>query len=161
MKKTAIIYARVSTTRQAEEELPIQGQVEQCINKASALGADVVREFVDEGISGRSDARPAFQDAIAYAETLTPDYFICWSTSRFSRNKLDAALYKLRLGKAGVHIVYVSLNIDRDSDAGWMTEGVLELFDEFSSRQVAADTMRSMVKNARDGYRNGGRPPFG
>lgn len=52
---SAVIYARVSTTRQADDQLPIQGQIDRCQEKAAALGADVVKVFVDEGISGRSD----------------------------------------------------------------------------------------------------------
>lgn len=70
-------------------------------------------------------------------------------------------MYKLRLARAGTEIIYASLNIDRNSDSGWMTEGVLELFDEFYSRQISADTIRSQVKNARDGYFNGGVPAYG
>ncbi|MFZ5621133.1 MAG: recombinase family protein [Pseudomonadota bacterium] len=161
MSKTAVIYARVSTVRQAEDELPLASQVEQCAAKSEALGASVVRTFVDEGLSGRVDTRPAFQDAISYCEAFGVDYFITWSTSRFARNKVDAGLYKLRLGRAGTEIVYVTLSIDRGTDGGWMTESVLELFDEFYSRQISADTRRSMIKNANDGYWNGGRPPFG
>lgn len=160
-EKTAVIYARVSTTRQAEDELPLESQIEQCKAKANAMGARVDRVFVDEGKSGRYDDRKEFQDAISYCESLSPAYFVTWSTSRFARNKVDAGMYKLRLAKAGTDILYVSLNIDRQTDSGWMTEGVLELFDEFYSRQLAADTIRSMLKNARDGYFNGGSVPFG
>lgn len=159
--KTAVIYARVSSKRQADEELPIESQIEQCKARAAALGARVERVFTDNGISGRYDDRQAFQDAITYCELSSPSYLVTWSTSRFARNKVDAGMYKLRLAKAGTEIVYVSLNIDRKSDSGWMTESVLELFDEFYSRQISADTIRSQVKNARDGYYNGGTPPFG
>ncbi|MCP3869699.1 MAG: recombinase family protein [Gammaproteobacteria bacterium] len=161
MEKTAVIYARVSTVRQADDELPLDSQIEQCKAKAHALGARVDRVFVDEGKSGRYDNRKEFQDAIAFCEALSPDYLVTWSTSRFARNKVDAGLYKLRLAKAGTDIVYVSLNIDRKTDGGWMTESVLELFDEFYSRQISADTIRSMLKNAREGFFNGGRPPYG
>jgi len=160
-KSTAVIYARVSTARQAEEELPVESQVDRCREKAAQLGASVDRVFVDEGISGTTDNRPAFRDCIAYCDIAAPQYLITWSTSRFARNKVDAGLYKLRLGRMGVEIVYVSQSFDRGTDAGWMTESVLELFDEFYSRQVSADTIRSMVKNARDGHWNGGRTPFG
>ena len=159
--KKAIIYARVSTSRQAKDELPIQSQIEQCEAKAKSLGANVEHVFKDEGISGRGDNRPQFQSAIEYCENCTVDYFITWSTSRFARNKIDAALYKIRLQKAGVQIAYTSMNIDRDTDSGWVTESIMELFDELYSRQIAADTRRSMIKNARDGYWNGGRPPYG
>lgn len=158
---TAVIYARVSTVKQAEDELPIASQVERCEEKAKALEATVERVFKDEGISGSTDARPAFQECIDYCNRTTPDFLITWSTSRFARNKVDAGLYKLQLEKAGVNLVYVSQAFDRSTDAGWMTESILELFDEFYSRQVAADTTRAMIKNARDGYWNGGMVVFG
>ncbi|MFZ5514679.1 MAG: recombinase family protein [Pseudomonadota bacterium] len=160
-EKTAVIYARVSTVRQAEEELPIASQLDQCRAKVEALGARVVREFVDEGLSGRGDNRPEFQAAISYCEAFAPDYLITWSTSRFARNKLDAAMYKMRLARAGVDLAYVTLTIDRKTDGGFLTEGILELFDEYFSRQVSADTKRSMIKNAREGFWNGGVPPYG
>lgn len=145
----------------ADEELPVESQVEQCKSKAAVLGARIDRVFIDNGISGRYDDRAAFQDAIGYCELASPAYLITWSTSRFARNKVDAGMYKLRLARAGTEIIYASLNIDRNSDSGWMTEGVLELFDEFYSRQISADTIRSQVKNARDGYFNGGVPAYG
>jgi len=160
-EKTAIIYARVSTARQADDELPIAGQIERCQAKASDLGATVVRVFSDGGISGQSDNRPAFQDAIAFCEAFEPDYFLTWSTNRFGRNKIDAGLYKRRLDRCGIEIVYILTPIDRSSDGGWMLEGVLEIFDEYYCRQVSADTLRSLMKNAREGHWNGGNPPFG
>jgi site-specific DNA recombinase len=160
-KKSAVIYARVSIVKQAEEELPIDSQIEKCKAKAESLGARLDRVFVDDGISGTHDRRPAFQDAIYHCETIGADYLVTWSTSRFARNKIDAGLYKRRLAKANTDIVYASMDIDRSSDGGWVTESVLELFDEYYSRQVSADTSRSMIKNAEDGFFNGGRPPYG
>lgn len=159
--RTAVIYCRVSTVRQADDELPIQSQRQRCEDKARALGATVLRVYADEGLSGQSDSRPAFQQAILYCETHAPTYFVTWSTSRFARNRLDAQLYKRRLGKAGVVLVYAGMEIDRDSQGGWLTEGVLELFDEFASKQIAADTRRSMIKAAQGGYWCGGVPPYG
>ena len=159
--KTAVLYCRVSTNKQAEEELPLQSQQQRCEDKARALDAAILRVYTDEGLSARSDSRPAFQQAILYCETHSPTYFITWSTSRFARNRLDAQLYKRRLSKAGTTLLYAGLDIDRDSDGGWLTEGVLELFDEFASKQIAADTRRSMIKAAQSGYWCGGRFPFG
>lgn len=159
--KTAVIYARVSTAKQAEEELPVQGQVEQCRQKASSLGAHVVQTYIDDGISGRLERRPAFQDAIAYCEAFGVDYFVTWSSSRFARHKVHAGMYKDRLKRAGVSLVYVSMEVDSSTTEGWMLDSMLELFDDYYSRQVATDTKRSMLKNARDGYWNGGCTPYG
>jgi len=159
--KKAVIYARVSTVRQAEDELPIDSQVNQCRKRADELGASVVKTFIDAGLSGRTDQRPEFRDAIDFCELTCPDYFITWSTSRFARSKYDAALYKMRLQRCGTQIVYISFPVERDTDAGFLTESILEIFDEFHSRQIASDTKRSMLRLASQGYFCGGRPPFG
>ena len=161
MDKTAVIYARVSSVRQAEDGLPIESQIEQGKAKAAALGARVLSVFKDEGISGRTSKRPAFQDAIQLCADRRVDYFIVWSTSRFARNKLDAASFKKILKSYNTRVVYVSVEIDNRTDEGWFSESIFEIVDEHYSRQIAKDTKRSMMKNARDGFFNGGRVPIG
>ncbi len=161
MAKKAIIYARVSTVKQADEGLPIDGQIEQAQAKAAQLGATVARVFRDDGISGRTAKRPAFQEALAYCAAFDVDYFITWSSSRFARNKVDAGTFKKDLQRYGTRLVYVSGDIDPESDEGWITDSLFEIMDEHYSRTIAKDTRRSMIKNARDGHYNGGRVPFG
>lgn len=161
MHKTAVIYARVSTARQASDELPIDGQIQGCQDKAATLGAKVARVFTDAGISGRDEQRPAFQEAVAYAVDNKADYFITWSTSRFARDQVTAVFYKKRLRKAGVEMVYCTMTVDPDSTSGFLLEGVYELFDELYSRTVSTDTRRSLMKNAADGHWNGGGTPYG
>jgi site-specific DNA recombinase len=158
---TAIIYARVSTGKQAEEELPIESQLEQCRERARALGCQVLKEFVDRGISGRTDSRPAFQSAIDYCVLHKVDKFITWSTSRFMRNKQEAFLHKRALRKNGTDIVFLNAEIDPSTTSGFVLESIYEMLDELKSRETAADTLRSQMKNARDGNWNGGKPPFG
>lgn len=161
MSKTAVIYARVSTQRQAEKQLPVESQLTQARKKADELGATVAREFVDHGVSGTLQSRPAFQDAFLFCELNRPDYFIVWSSSRFARNKHDATTYKLQLQRMGVTLSYVFMDVDTDSDQGWAMDSMLEIFDELYSRQVSADTRRSMARVAQDGYWIGGVPPYG
>ena len=105
--------------------------------------------------------RQAFQRAIHYCAVNDVDYFIVWSTSRFARNKLDAASYKLLLRESGTRLVYASMNIDSDTDEGWFTDSIMEIMDEQVSRQISRDTRRAMLKNAEEGWFNGGRAPFG
>ena len=159
-KKKAVIYLRVSTGKQAEKELPLESQKEQCEKKAQELGVSVEQVFTDGGLTAKNDNRPAFQSALSYCETFDIDYFICWSTSRFARNRLEAQLNKRRLADCGTEISYVSVNIEK-SGAGILQEGILELFDEYLSYQVGADTRRSMIRNAKQGFWNGGRVPYG
>ena len=159
-EKTAVIYARVSTARQADDGRPVASQIDQCRNRAAALGADVVQVFRDDGVSGRTSARPAFLEAIDYCDAHRVHYFVCWSTSRFARNRLDAAIYKRLLSKAGTRLVYASQDFG-DNDDAWLAEAIVEVMDEQYSRTIAKDTRRSMRKNAADGYWNGGHIPFG
>ena len=159
--KTAIIYARVSTARQADEGISIESQIERSRKKAEDLGANVLNVFRDEGKSGKSDRRPAFQSAVQYCTFEKVDYFIVWSTSRFARNKIDAASYKRLLEGVGTRVIYVSMDIDNRTDEGWFSESLLEIMDEHYSRQISRDTKRSMMKNAEEGYWNGGFVPLG
>lgn len=159
-QRRAVVYARVSTARQAEDGLPVESQLEQCRAKAAAIGAVVVKEFRDDGISGRTTRRPAFQAALDFCDTSGIDTFVCWSTSRFARNRLDAALNKRLLDKMGVKLVYASQEFG-DNDDGWLAEAIIEVMDEQYSRTIAKDTRRSMAKNAADGFWNGGCVPFG
>lgn len=158
--RKAIIYARVSTARQADDGLPVESQIEQCRAKAAALGATVVAVFRDDGVSGRTARRPAFLEAIEYCEAHRVELFVCWSTSRFARNRLDAALHKRMLQTVGTRLVYASQDFG-ESDDGWLAEAIIEVMDEQLSRTIAKDTRRSMRKNAEDGYWNGGVAPFG
>lgn len=159
---TAVIYTRVSSVRQAEDGLPIASQLEQCRKKAAALGARIVREFADEGISGRTaEHRPEFMKAINYCQEFEVAYFIVWNSARFARNKIEAPLFKRQLRAKGTKLAYVSNDIDPHTDEGWLSESVMEMMDEFYSRSVSKDTKRSMLKNAADGFFNGGRVPYG
>ena len=160
-RASAAIYVRVSSAGQAEEELPIESQLERCQERAAALGAVVIRVFCEPGRSARTDARPEFQSCIDFCERTPPTYLITWSPSRFARDAVDAGLYKRRLARAGVDLIFVSMQLDRSTDAGWLTERQMEIFDELSSRLTAADTKRSMISNAMAGRWNGGTPTFG
>lgn len=158
--KTAVVYARVSSARQADEGLPVESQLEQCHVKAKSLDATVLEVFRDDGISGRTSNRPGFMAALDFCDDNPVDYFICWSSSRFARNHIDAAMNKRVLEKSGVKLVFVSQDFG-ESEESWMLESIVAIMDEQYSRAIAKDTRRSMAKNAADGFWNGGRIPFG
>lgn len=159
--KTAVIYARVSTARQADDGISMDSQIEQCQVKALALDARVAGVFRDDGVSGRTDNRPGFQAALAYCAAHRVHHFICWSTSRFGRNLEDALKNVNLLREWGTKPAYVHGDIDIETDAGWMLGVVTGMMDEIYSRNIARDTLRSMVTASRDGFFVGGRAPFG
>ena len=57
-----VIYARYSY--QGQSETSIEGQLEICHRYAQEHNYHIVNEYIDRGISGRTDHRPAFQKMI-------------------------------------------------------------------------------------------------
>lgn len=159
--KRAVIYARVSSQRQADDGVSMQSQIEQCRAKALALGCEVEEVFRDDGVSGRSDNRPGFQAALAYCAAHRISHFVCWSTSRFGRNLEDALKNTNQLREWGTKAAYVHQDIDLETDQGWMLGVMTGMMDEIYSRNISRDTLRSMITASRDGFFVGGRAPFG
>lgn len=159
--KRAIVYARVSTERQADEGLSIDSQIDACQHKAAELGAVVLQVYRDDGISGTTDARPGFRAAINRCGAGDIAYMVCWSSSRFARDQHDAITYKRELASHKTKLVYAHSSLDLETMEGWMLDSIQQVMDEGYSRQVSADTKRSMIKAAREGYFMGGRVPFG
>lgn len=158
----AVLYARVSSERQAEKDLSIPAQIKALRQYADKQGWRVVEQFVDEAESARTADRPEFQKMIALSKQKSPSFtvILVWKLSRFARNREDSILYKAMLRKHGVQLVSINEPID-DSPAGRMLEGMIEVIDEFYSANLSTDTVRGMNENASRGFLNGGRSPYG
>jgi len=83
-KKTAVIYARVSSTNDRQNT---DRQFVDLRNYAAANGYTVVKEF-DEHISGAAanDKRTVLNDCLNFAKENKIDMILCSELSRFSRN---------------------------------------------------------------------------
>lgn len=119
--------------------------------------------FEDAGKSARSVERDGFLGMIEFCKTHPQkiDAVIVYDTSRFARDRYDAAVYKRLLKNKGIRVLYASQNINPDDDGGFLMEGIFELFDEHYSRALAKMTLRGMIENARRGYQNGAFAPYG
>src|SRR5271170_760323 len=107
MSKRVAVYARVSTTRQAENDISIPDQLAQARKYCDSRGWHVIREFVDPGASARDDKRPEFQRMMeaACVDPSPFDVVLVHSQSRFFRDVAGYATYKRRLQKHGVLLV--------------------------------------------------------
>lgn len=156
------LYARVSTTRQAENDLSIPDQLRQIREWCQANDYVIANEYVEAGASARDDKRPVFQQMLADA-TLNPSPYeaiIIHSLSRFFRDSLDFALYERRLNQSGVKLISITQPTSEDS-SGEMARKFFSIFDEYQSKENSKHTLRAMKENARQGYYNGSRAPFG
>ncbi len=156
------LYARVSTTRQVEKDLSIPDQLRQMREWCQRNGHVVAVEYVEAGASATDDRRPEFQKLISDATTKPAPYdaVIVHSLSRFFRDFLEFALYERRLLKAGVKLISITQQTS-DDPAGEMARRIFSMFDEYQSKENSKHTLRAMKENAKQGYFNGSRPPFG
>ena len=67
--------------------------------------------FYTDFVSGsKASRRPQFQRMIADAEAGAFDVLLVYDTSRFARERREAAIYEQRLHEAGVIVVYIETN---------------------------------------------------
>src|SRR5690606_40452909 len=76
------------------------------------------------------------------------------------RDALHSELYIRELRKVGVELVSITQEMAHDP-SGEMFRKLLNIFDEHQSRENAKHVHRAMLENARQGFWNGSRPPFG
>ena len=154
--RTAVAYARYSSAGQ--RDVSIEQQLADIRAFAAREGYTIVHEYADHARSGFKDvsARTQFQSMIASAESGSFDTIIAWKVDRFGRNREDSAIYKGKLRRFGVRVLYAMEPIPEGS-AGVLLEGMLEATAEWYSRQLSENVTRGMTDNAYKCLYNGTR----
>jgi DNA invertase Pin-like site-specific DNA recombinase len=158
----AALYLRVSTARQAEQDVSIPDQRRQGEAYCRDKGFEVVDVFIEAGASATTDRRPEFQRMIE-AGTAKParfDVIVVHSFSRFFRDHFELEFHVRKLAKNGVKLVSITQEIG-DDPVHVMMRQIMALFDEYQSKENAKHTLRAMKENARQGFWNGSQPPIG
>ena len=151
----AVIYARYSSNNQREES--IEGQIRECREFAEKNNLQIVDEYIDRAISGKTDNRPAFQRLIKDSSKGKFDVVIMYTLDRFARNRYDSAIYKAKLKKNGVRLLYAKQPMP-DTPEGIILESVLEGYAEYYVENLRRGVKRGMRENALKGYVNGKTP---
>lgn len=154
--RTAVAYARYSSAGQ--RDVSIEQQLADIRAFAAREGFTIVHEFADHARSGfkNTSARTSFQSMMSAAESGTFDTVLCWKVDRFGRNREESALYKGRLRRFGVKVLYAMEPIPEGS-AGVLLEGMLEATAEWYSRTLSENVTRGMMDNAQRCLYNGTR----
>ncbi len=157
-----IVYVRVSTAHQADDELPVDSQVAELTAAVAAAGAtcDVIK---DAGISGTEfDHRPGLQQVIARAREQKPNFkwVLVWKLSRFARDIEEGLIYRALLRKKQIELISYKEPIP-EGPLGTLITHILMAVDQFYAAATAADVLRSQKELARQGFSAGGRPPVG
>jgi site-specific DNA recombinase len=155
----AVIYARYSPGPNQREE-SIEGQIRECKEVAKKHGLMVIHEYADRRLTGTNDERPEFQRMLRDADRGLFDVVITWKNDRFARNRYDSAIYKQRLKRNGVKIIYAKEHIP-DGPEGIILESLLEGMAEYYSANLSQNIRRGIRENALEGKHFGGTVPLG
>lgn len=141
----AVIYARYSSSGQREES--IEGQLRECYAYAAKYGLNVIGEYIDKALTGKTDKRPDFQRMLRDSERGHFEAVILWKMDRFARNRYDSAMYKYRLKKNGVRIFYAK-EVIPEGPEGIILESVMEGYAEYYSENLSQNVKRGNYDSA-------------
>src|SRR5713226_5769822 len=147
----AAIYARVSTLDQEPEN-----QLAELRRYAEARGWTAV-EYVDKGVSGAKDRRPALDRLIADATRRRFDVLLCWRLDRLGRNLRHLVTLTEELHALGIAFVSLGEGIDCTTPAGKLQLHILAALAEFERARIA-ERVRAGLARVRAAGRRLGRP---
>jgi site-specific DNA recombinase len=110
------LYLRVSTGRQADNDLSIPDQRRQAKGYCTSRGWEIVADYVEPGASATDDRRPEFQRMIDAAAAKPPMFnvILVHSFSRFFRDQFQLEFYIRRLAKNGVRLISITQELGDD-----------------------------------------------
>lgn len=161
-KMRAYVYLRLSVDKEDGKAQSIEAQRHAIEAYALRNGIEIVEEFVDSGMSGQSDKRPAFNRMIAQATdgTNPVGIVLLYRLSRMARNMRIFFNALDGLADEGVEVVSITENFGEGR-----AKRLGQTFTAFVAEQGAVEasifTAKSRRENARQGFYNGGPVPFG
>ena len=158
------IYLRLSREDDlSDESKSITHQRERATEFCIQNGFRIVKEYVDDGVSGATDDRPKFQELITDIEKKEIDLVITKDTSRLARNYATFTYYVLEYFPSK-NVRYISINDKIDSNKkDTLNEGTLcmAFFNELQVRRDSTKIKDSLNSSKRQGKFMGGIAPYG
>jgi DNA invertase Pin-like site-specific DNA recombinase len=153
-KPRVAIYARVSTVNHGQD---VSLQTRELRQFAEARSWTVYSEYIDSGVSGAKDSRPALNRLMADAHRRRFDVVCVWRFDRFARS-VSHLLRALETFKAlKIDFVSYSEQMDTSTPAGKMVFTVLGAVAELE-RSLIGERVRAGLRQAKARGKRLGRP---
>ena len=146
------LYARVSTRDQH-----IEPQLDALRSYAEARRLEVVAEYVDHGVSGAKDQRPALDLMMREAKRRRFDAVAAVKLDRIARSVRHLTALAAELEAVGVDLVVTDQAIDTSTPSGRLLFNVLGAIAEFERDLICERTAAGMQAAKRRG-KHVGRP---
>ena len=147
--RRAAIYARVSTLDQEPEN-----QLQELRRYVQARGW-TAEEYVDRGVSGAKDRRPALDTLVQDARRRRFDVLVCWRLDRLGRNLRHLVILIEELQSVGVAFISLGEGIDCTTPAGKLQLHILAALAEFERGRIRERVMAGLQRARAQGKRLG------
>ncbi len=160
--KKAVGYIRVSTSAQAEDDkFGISSQEETIKKYCAENGYELVRLYVDEGISGVKDSRPELDKILYGTDEVDYDTVVVAKSDRVARDIKLYFYYLYTLEKKNIKLVSVSEDFDDEMGLGNVYRSILLFVAEQERKNINMRTSSGRNIKARGGGYAGGNIPYG
>ncbi len=146
------LYARVSTTDQSTES-----QLLDLRRYVRERGWNTFKEYVDEGISGTKDSRPALNELMNDAKKRRFDVVLVWRFDRFARSTKHLILALEEFKNLGIDFVSYQENIDTSSPLGSAIFTIISAVAQLE-RDIIAERVKAGLRRAKENGKKLGRP---
>jgi site-specific DNA recombinase len=157
--KLIAIYGRVSTSNQ-ENEGTIGTQVSAIVAFAQTRNYTIVRNYLDEGWSGDSLARPALDQLRQDAKKKLWDAVLIYDPDRLARRYSYQELVMDELKEAGIEVLFVTVPVAK-SDEDKIMYGMRGLFSQYERMKIAERFRLGKVRKAKENHIIASEAPYG
>jgi len=148
------LYARVSTSNgQQDPEM----QLRELREYAQRRELQIVEEYVDNGISGSKDSRPALNRRMTDAGQRKFDAVLVWKLDRFGRSLRHLVNALAELEALGLTFISLRDNLDLSTPSGRLMFQIIGAMAEFE-RALIQERVKAGLRNAKAKGVRLGRP---
>jgi len=156
MERVAL-YCRVSSQKQEIQET-IQSQLATLREICKRDGVRIVKEYLDDGWSGSTLARPALDEMRDDAQKGLWERLYIYSPDRLSRDHLNQLLILRDLKRNGIQVIFRDKPLTEENTLLFNIESVV---GEYEKKLILERTRRGKLHKARAGVLINGIAPFG
>ncbi len=151
-KQKVIIYCRVSSKKQVENGNGLDSQEQACRAWARNNGHEVEKVFVELGISGETDKRPAYIEMLQFLMRNRNGYIVlAYDINRFARNAALYGVFRQDMKKIGHNVQTLTLHIE-DTPESELIENVAASVAQYERQKNQARTIVNIGENLKQGY---------
>jgi DNA invertase Pin-like site-specific DNA recombinase len=148
------IYARVSTSNGSQDP---EMQLRELREYAQRRELRIVEEYVDNGVSGSKDSRPALNQLMVDAHSRKFDAVLVWKLDRFGRSLRHLVNALAELEALGLTFISLRDNLDLSTPSGRLMFQIIGAMAEFE-RALIQERVKAGLRNARAKGVRLGRP---